>query len=64
MAVTYSCDRCGFKTTNDGEVLRCTVEITSTEPVKSCTVDLCEKCIETAWKNIREQIFRADRQSS
>jgi len=62
MAVTYSCDRCGFKTTREGEVLHYTVEIASGEPIKSCEVDLCEKCIDTVWKNIREQMFRADRQ--
>lgn len=63
MAITYSCDRCGFKTVQSGEVTRFTVEIKSDRPVQACTVDLCDKCLETAWKGIREQLFRVDKQN-
>ena len=63
MGITYSCDRCGFKTVQSGEVTRYTVQISTEKPVHSCTVDLCDKCIETAWMNIREQLFRAQKQS-
>lgn len=63
MGITYSCDRCGFKTVQSGEVARYTVQISNDQPVQSCTVDLCDKCIETAWMNIREQLFRAQKQS-
>jgi len=63
MAITYSCDRCGFKTQKTDDVKRYTVEIQSDGPVQSCTVDLCDKCIETAWKGIRDQLFRTEKQT-
>lgn len=64
MAITYSCDRCGFKTTESGVVTRYAIEIKSDQPVQSCAVDLCDKCLETAWKGIRDQLFRVEKQTS
>lgn len=62
MAINYSCDRCGFKTVKSGEVTRYTVEISTNRPIQTCTVDLCDKCLETAWKSIHDQLFRMDKQ--
>ncbi len=62
MAINFCCDRCGFKTTEPGTVNRYTVEINGESPVESCTVDLCDKCIETAWKRINELLFRSEKQ--
>jgi|GEM_PF-2452400 len=62
MAISYSCDRCGYKTTEPGRVMRYLVQVTAEQPVQSCEVDLCDKCIETAWKVINDQLFRADKQ--
>ena len=61
MGISYSCDRCGFKTTEAGPVVRYLLEITADQPVQSCEVDLCDKCIETAWKVINDQLFRSDK---
>ena len=60
MAITHSCDRCGCKTVDSGAVKRYSVEISAEQPVHTCTVDLCDQCLETAWKTIRDQLFRAD----
>ncbi len=64
MAVTFSCDRCGFKTVEAGKVVRYVLEISADQPIQSCEVDLCDKCLETAWNVIRDQLFRSDRQSA
>lgn len=64
MAITYSCDRCGFKSVKTDAVKRYTVEIKAEKPVQTCTVDLCDKCLETAWNGINEQLFRRDKQLS
>ena len=64
MAITHSCDRCGFKTIRTDDVKRYTLQISQDDPVQSCTVDLCDKCLETAWKRICDQLFRTDKQAS
>ena len=68
MAITYSCDRCGFKSVKTDAVKRYTVEIKAKikaeKPAQTCIVDLCDKCLETAWNGINEQLFRRDKQLS
>lgn len=60
MAINFCCDRCGFKTTKTGTVNRYTVEINGECSVESCTVDLCDTCVQTVWKRINELLFRSD----
>jgi hypothetical protein len=64
MAIIYACDRCGQKTTKAGEVKRYVITVAHEAPVYECTTDLCDKCIETAWRAIQDQCFRTDRHSS
>jgi hypothetical protein len=66
MAIVHTCDRCGFKSLNPGEVVRYVVSMTSDRPppIQSCEVDLCKTCTETAWRGIREHLFRIDRPPS
>ncbi len=63
MAVVYTCDRCGYKSINSNEVIRYTLSLTSEHPVQTLEVDLCKTCTETAWRAIREQLFRGERQA-
>jgi len=92
MAVTFTCDRCGFRTEQPGPVKRYTLSLTpqpsngsdraslppfphrsgkSSTPDPSAdgavvselarTVDLCDKCVERAWRVIGERLFHAER---
>ena len=62
MAIMYSCDRCGYKTVDSVPVKRYQVRIGDEATEHECTVDLCDQCLETAWKTIRDQLFRGEKQ--
>jgi hypothetical protein len=77
MAVTYVCDRCGFRTEDVGIVKRYMLALTpedngaagavaprarkAPEATKARTVDLCDKCVDRAWRVIAEQLFKAEK---
>jgi hypothetical protein len=77
MAVTYVCDRCGYRTEDLGIVKRYMLALTpedngtagavparsrkTADPAKARTVDLCDKCVDRAWRVIAEQLFKAEK---
>lgn len=77
MAVKYACDRCGFKTEESGVVKRYSLALTpdkdggvvpgtaasadSTDAARARTIDLCDKCVDRAWRVIAEQLFRGEK---